>query len=1579
MQSPRPARQGWTLQFASTIVLVCSLATGGESMRFANASETHLRGDTEGLSPDLESPGRFSQMLIAQAAPATDPLPTAPPALRSPESQVESSPAKSEAEGIAEQMRQAARRQRLNESLIRDREYSVLLADARRAFREQRHADGLQMLQTVLDAAHDVFLWEEKSPQPTSAKTLASRMITELTTPTRELYESFHGTDARLMWDDYQSSRDRSVLEELLRRYEHTRAGGQALRMSALSAMDRGEMASAHRLWYRLLGDPVHKKTLDLSDRLWIAVAARLSGQASDRSALTADDLQTPLVIGRETRTASRWLDAMTMHVPHRSRPNPQTEWTTAFGSQSGIRIDSGSAPSDRPLWIAGFAPERSRDAIGIVQVAHIDQQSTQDEVISRVAEAWDSSRAEDYESRATSNFALVVRDLVLVRTYSDVEARDLATGRLRWRIKCAGSLASVLSEPADTLAGRNGQNAEAEAAAIFEDSFAANSVQGMLSSDGEQVYFVDDVPEGADHIQDEIRRGVCNRLVAVRLEEPVEDEQGRVAWTFGDDPASERRYFLGPPLPIAGLLYVLAESADEVRLLCLSAADGAVRWQQPVSMVDRSLTPHSQRARRACCPTASDGVVVCPTQLGTVVGVDSTTGTLRWVYSYVDRGGPSQPWRGPRAKWRECGKAEFANLPLIAAGRVVLLPDQSDSVHCVDLLSGRPVWSHRPARDDSLYVATVDESSVMLVGPDSCRGLDVRTGELQWETRTPLPSGRGARIGDDYLLPTDDGRIVSIEVSTGRIGSDLLVPRGVVAHTALRPAGLVEQPFIPPTTEREWSNGNLLVCGDKIVVSSATGVAVFPQAQAALETIVSRLRDEAAGAEDYLRAAELQLRLGLSADARENLLHAAGQSPDEHVQRAVESHLRELLYGELASRGGSDSLFRELELLSRRSQDRARYLLHRLHYDLQTGNLPAAFAGAVEIWGAKFTTPIAMSPTGDFLVDPGAAAAAALARHRHGLPAQDAERFDELRREFARQCFDVIAPWDDSSASAVLWTRSLPQASAAMLAEGRLQDAELMLLDACRVRPTDSSAEAATELVDLWLKHGLEPEAVDVIDTLCRSRGGELMTDGKRLDAFLMERVAKSPDWTTIRHRMQRTARALSASIDEQHWPEQTPPGDPQEVRLAMETILGGNQEFYRTPGATRGLFRSGPNGAGRSETVLDVVDVSALEQKSQLRLPVQSVSRFCNARFESGHVAPVIGKDVVGVSLLEGRILWSIDSLDGSRGERAWLGPRGPRFCTIQAGATLAAVNPGDGSVLWVRHDLDHDCGLNWSDRTGIIGDDEVLVVFDGDGAGYSLLDPLSGVRLRTGPPEGGLDEFRKHHAAFGRKLLYKTRVEGVLRLRLWDPLSDELAIDESLNGRFLIATDHSANLITLLLGTRLTVFDAETGDIRFQTDCADQQIEGVQNVSVFQDRDRTYVHLKRSVQTARLNVTPANLRLPNAEIGGELFVVDRASGEFWSKTVLPGRLLLFHHQSLPLLVTVSRVRENQQNPVMKIDIFDAATGELLAQRDDLTRNTLVHAAVDKRTGRIVLSGMETRVTLSFQTAEGDSAAVR
>ena len=126
------------------------------------------------------------------------------------------------------------------------------------------------------------------------------------------------------------------------------------------------------------------------------------------------------------------------------------------------------------------------------------------------------------------------------------------------------------------------------------------------------------------------------NRLVSLDLK-----TQGSLQWIVGgvdgeDEPRLAGAFFLGPPLPLNGQLYVLAEVKGEISLVVLDANNGQLSWSQQLAHVDtRTITRDSTRRLAGATPSYSDGVLVCPTSAGAVVAVDISTHFLLCGYRY--------------------------------------------------------------------------------------------------------------------------------------------------------------------------------------------------------------------------------------------------------------------------------------------------------------------------------------------------------------------------------------------------------------------------------------------------------------------------------------------------------------------------------------------------------------------------------------------------------------------------------------------------------------------------------------------------------------------------------------------------------------------------------------------------------------------------------------------------------------------------------------------------------------------------------------------------------------------------------
>ena len=223
--------------------------------------------------------------------------------------------------------------------------------------------------------------------------------------------------------------------------------------------------------------------------------------------------------------------------------------------------------------------------------------------------------------------------------------------------------------------------------------------------------------------------------------------------------------FFLGPPLPLRGHLYVMAEIKDEIQLLALDGASGNLLWSQQLAMVESNITQDPFRRLAGVSPSYSDGVLICPTGAGCVVAVDLATRSLLWGYIYSHsrlrsrtsmgrrmRGMPFQTAfnnsNGPMPRWLD-GTAMIVN------GRVLITPAEADSLYCLNLADGKPAWTAKPRvklgphgeqLEQHYYIACVHKGVVVLVGRNSIDAINLEDGSKAWGDHNHALRGRCLR-----------------------------------------------------------------------------------------------------------------------------------------------------------------------------------------------------------------------------------------------------------------------------------------------------------------------------------------------------------------------------------------------------------------------------------------------------------------------------------------------------------------------------------------------------------------------------------------------------------------------------------------------------------------------------------------------------------------------------------------------------------------------------------------------------------------------------------------------------------------
>jgi outer membrane protein assembly factor BamB len=418
------------------------------------------------------------------------------------------------------------------------------------------------------------------------------------------------------------------------------------------------------------------------------------------------------------------------------------------------------------------------------------------------------------------------------------------------------------------------------------------DAAYGTLGSDGKYVFAVEDLKlengmrSRRQFVVNPMRPANAAGLKPSNRLAAYEILTGKLMWQVGGAANQHElrlggAFFLGPPLPLMGDLYVLAELNGEIRLLALDSSSGELLWDQQLTVVNRDVLNDPVRRLAGASPSYADGILVCPTSDKSVVALELTTRSLLW--GYIHSTSDSQPRR--RGMFMAPGQFPTADAGdrwidssvVLAEGRVLITPVKSDELHCLDLADGRLVWKR--SRNDDLYLACVYDGKAVLVGRRGVRALALKDGSVAWKkgtTEFPRGSsltGTGFRGGNRYYVPLDTATVVAIDLNTGRL--------------------------VETFESRERAvPGNLVCYKDKIVSQRADGVEAFHQLDLLREEVEERLAAEPDDAEALTWAGEIMWNDGNLPEAVESFRAAWKLSPSIYTRRALREVLFEGLRG---------------------------------------------------------------------------------------------------------------------------------------------------------------------------------------------------------------------------------------------------------------------------------------------------------------------------------------------------------------------------------------------------------------------------------------------------------------------------------------------------------------------------------------------------------------------------------------------------------------------------------------------------------------------------------------------------------
>jgi outer membrane protein assembly factor BamB len=1227
----------------------------------------------------------------------------------------------------------------------------------------------------------------------------------------------------------------------------------------------------------------------------------------------------------------------------------------------------------------------------------------------------------------------LAVGEKVLFRSHWGIHAVNLRTGKLEWESDSRWSIDRMMRDPAKagSLAQWLATYANAGQPAVVLD----NATLGTLTTDGQRVFAVEDLqvpppgvpnpappPEPGSVVGASLRDAIYHsRLQAFDL------RTGKLLWEVGGRAlaASETgtgdaheagsdlkdSFFLAAPLVLNGKLYVLNEKANDLRLLCLDPARGELLWSQYLASVRVALYQDPQRRLRGAPLAYADGILVCPTGVGALLGIDLRTRTLLWAHTYSrppQEPAPAQQAqlflrRQPFPGMERVGFRWRGTPPLIQGDRIVYTPPDSPALFCLRLRDGSPVWETRAGQDDT-YLAGLFPGAALIVGRRGSRALSLSDGRLLWELDTGLPSGRGVAEGGLFYLP------LKAAAGTGEAGVAVLdVAKGRVAARNRSPGTDVP--------------GNLLFHDGSVVSQTAEEVVAYPQARTSLDRIdriVAREphAPEALADRGGLRLSEGDVR-GAITDLRAALANGATGTVRARARTALLDALTELLRQDFPA---GEKYLDEYDRLCRPDLPATATPEKRQDAEAEARQRRAArlflTGRGREGQGRALSTVQAYL---DFLLLPEdgemvpAAGDPALRVRRHVFAAGRVRALLEQaapadRRSLTEEVAQRVKALEAENLPAlerlirVVGTSVVGPDACLALAQ-RLQqgngflEAERILLQLAEEAEGPATAARATEaLARLEAQRGLLADAAARYRALGREYGKIQVRDGKTGADLLAE-----------------------AALDKRFLPYLEVPGPVARRRMEVREKEGPHPSpppsfTFEPAGDPPPFFRDQQFVLDLGSHQLRVLDALTGEEHWNLNLSRTSFPNHAAAGtpdrpvrvhyHTTGHLLVVgVGHMLFGIDALGRRLLWE-RNLFGSAGVPAEINavfdPRegtlevlyqdgwtqtlgqvsvlGTRAVCVLTRDGLLALDPYSGGLLWSRSDV----GM----RSRFFGDGDCLYVLGRDAQGVPtgscVLRAADGSRVRA-PDFTAFDGMRLN--APGRRLLLEDRgAEGQVLLRLHDVRTGRGVWRREFpaGSRVLRSEDPALTGVVDPQGA-VTVIDLPSGHDIISARLDARRLTGVKQLHVLQDAALVYI-LGNSPPDPKTfpgggpfaDVQPG-AGVPFLRVSGWVCAFDRATGKrTWEADVPNQVLLLERFADLPVLLFASSFQRvvaagNFRAAVngAAVRIIDKRTGKLLVDHPRMSNAAgPFHAIrVSPDAGTVRLLGANLRITVTAE----------
>jgi outer membrane protein assembly factor BamB len=1458
-----------------------------------------------------------------------------------------------------------------------------------------------ELLQRLLDAPADGFV--EVSPKEgkvslASARSEADRILGSLPDQGRKAYRKKYGTVAAELLKEAKDKKEPNNLKIILRQYFHTEAGVEATYLLANQYLDGDQPALAALLIDRLRTRP----ETPFGGAFLYTRARALSRSGSSAAADAWKDL-----LERAEKDSGITVDGRRLTVEQlkeHKEPTPVVkplaDWPMFRGGPGRTEQGPGGAPFLEGTWML---PTLSNKA---------DVKNWTETAINTAVTNLENRGQQPLHAF----FPVAVGKYLVYRTYDGVFAANLKLdGKAHWWHLTEGGVQGLMHEPTKRQFLLNWAQQYQQTGmfgALFE-----NSVLGSLSTDGQRVFFVDDLvlpPSVNKMFGVQQQFGPLTEAVNRNTLKCLNLETGKMPWELGgkfDESDLKDSIFLGAPLVLDGNLYLLREKKAELSLVCLQLKDTVdkpqppkVLWQLALGTVAEPAPFDFVRRTNAVHLAYADGVLVCPTGSGVICGVDLVTGNLAWAHSYREPAAPPLPVNNPlrfrRPMMPEIPVSEWkASAPALVAGKVIFTAPDSSSLHCLDLHTGAPVWKVARANDD-LYFAGSFAGKALVVGKNYVRGFRLDNGQSAGKIDlNGTPCGQGAASDNVYYLPVTKA---GPSKQSGVIGIDM--------------ERLVAKPLTP--SRKGEAPGNLIFHDGQVFSQTLKQITAFPQIQHKLAMVTERLKANPKDPVGLVELGELSLDKGDLKAAYDALHTALENNPPAELLPKAKLKMYETL-SEMLQRdfSGSEKYLDEYKALcmgadnlEERQRRTAEYLCLLGKGREDQGKLLEAFdaylqfgalSGNNERIGSRDEPNTKARP--DVWARGRIAAMLSKAKPEQRKPVEDkiASEWKKLS-DNKRGDFDALRHFVSLFGSAFTAGKT-----------ARFQLAERLIADSKDNR-ADELREAHLHLLVL-ANDTTEPQlAGQALEALARLMLRKGLVDHA---AYYYRKLGTEFPKVVIRE--EKTGDKLFSEIatDPRFLPYLEDPRPSWNGKFKV-TESFGNFEMRPTfalegTGELLPFFQRHRFSVDVNSAQLRVVDQQTNQDvwKSAQLPSLQYLNLLQNAGQPSprttytalSHIAIVnLGHMVYGIDPVDQKKLWEFSLYDPEHNTPSnsiqvvadgnghlvlWyndnykiiLGQTGAAshgYVCLQTRFGLYAIDPAKGGVLWTKSDV--------TGQAALFGDERHIYTVEIDDRGQPTA--CRAIRVEDGvtvPVPDFATAYKNRLRIIGHTILAQDKLaEGKLALRLYDlPTGKDLWKQEFAADSLVLQGDDNVPAGAVSPKGEVTLLDLKTGKPLFKTSVPEADVENLKSAHLLRDRDSYFLLLnqpidQRVVQGVWTNVYQGMQSLP---INGTIHAFDQATGKLrWRIEVANQHLVLEQFKDLPLLLFTARVNKFQNaggaviaRQVPAVLAIHKQTGKRLYDKE-LPANgaNIFHMiAADQKAGTVEMTSFQFKIRLMLE----------